>query len=207
MVLLPMIEKFTFLKKKLKFLEIGLGCNMEYGPGASVKVWKKLFENRNADIWEAERDGPCVAKHKKEGNLDGINLLIGDQSKEADLNRWVQESGGKFDVIIDDGGHRCDMIMKTYEVLWPEINPDGFYFIEDLEISFSGPFSAPGCTPVTVVMQAWIEMLHVGAEAVSHHHQHVIQKYPLPKGLDYMLCQKSSCVLHKQALLAPELLK
>ena len=27
----------------MKFLEIGLGCNMEYGAGASVKIWKRLF--------------------------------------------------------------------------------------------------------------------------------------------------------------------
>lgn len=27
----------------LKFLEIGLGCNMNYGPGASVNLWKTLL--------------------------------------------------------------------------------------------------------------------------------------------------------------------
>ena len=42
----------------MKMLEIGLGCNMGYGPGASVALYRKLFPQ--AEIWEAEYDGECV---------------------------------------------------------------------------------------------------------------------------------------------------
>ena len=31
--------------KKFKMLEIGLGCNMGYGPGASYGMWLEFFPN------------------------------------------------------------------------------------------------------------------------------------------------------------------
>lgn len=31
--------------RPLKMLEIGLGCNMNYGPGHSYKTWLEFFPN------------------------------------------------------------------------------------------------------------------------------------------------------------------
>jgi hypothetical protein len=31
--------------------------------------------------------------------------LVGDQSDTETLHNWIRDSGGSFDVIIDDGGH------------------------------------------------------------------------------------------------------
>lgn len=201
MILLPQIEKFALNKKKLKFLEIGLGCGMYYGPGASVKVWKKMFEGRDVDMWEAEYDEACVKKAKEEGKLQGMNVLTGDQADPAVLKRWVQESGGKFDVIIDDGGHRNNQLLNSFEALWPELNADGNYFLEDLEVAYLRKFQEPGYFPVTKVVQAWIEFLHVdGFSPLSPHHQHIIDRYPLPKGADFISCQKHACVIHKAAV-------
>lgn len=73
MYLLPMYAS----KPNMKMLEIGLGCRMQYGPGASVQLWKKLFPK--AQLWEAEYDGKCVEEAKKKGQLDGLNVLVGDQ--------------------------------------------------------------------------------------------------------------------------------
>ena len=44
----------------MKMLEIGLGCDMGYGPGASVAVFKKLFPT--AELWEAEFSALAVLK-------------------------------------------------------------------------------------------------------------------------------------------------
>jgi hypothetical protein len=79
-------------KSNMKFLEIGLGCDMSYGPGASVNVWKKLFPQ--AELWEAEFNAACVEKSKAEGKLDGIKTLTGDQMNITTLDRWIEESGG-----------------------------------------------------------------------------------------------------------------
>ena len=53
--MLPFIRQMRQTKQSIRFLEIGLGCNMNYGPGGSVKIWKELF-NENDVIWEAEID-------------------------------------------------------------------------------------------------------------------------------------------------------
>lgn len=37
--------------RKLKILEIGLGCDMGYGPGASAKLWRKYFPE--SEVWFA----------------------------------------------------------------------------------------------------------------------------------------------------------
>ena len=52
--LLPYAYKFP----KMKMLEIGLGCMIEYGPGASVALYKKLFPQ--AELLEVEYNTECV---------------------------------------------------------------------------------------------------------------------------------------------------
>ncbi len=95
----------TFLSglkdQPIKMLEIGLGCDMSYGPGASVKVWKKYL-HPDSIIWMAEKDANCVQKHRNEASMQGINIVTGDQKDPDTLRRWVQETGGNFDVVIDD---------------------------------------------------------------------------------------------------------
>jgi len=54
--LLPYYRKHP----NMKLLEIGLGCDMSYGPEASVALYKKLFPM--ADLWEAEFDAVCVKR-------------------------------------------------------------------------------------------------------------------------------------------------
>ena len=117
----------------MKMLEIGLGCDMDYGPGASVSLFKALFPM--AELWEADTDGKCVEKSKQNGMLDGINTLVGDQVNEAVLDEWITTSKGNFDVIIDDGGHQQCQIWTSFSKLWPTLKPGGLYFIEDLQVA------------------------------------------------------------------------
>ena len=60
-----------------RMLEIGLGCNMDYGPGASVQIWRQLLPH--AELWEAEYDAECVEKARAKGQLEGIKTVTGDQ--------------------------------------------------------------------------------------------------------------------------------
>ena len=128
-ILLP----YYFLNPKMKMLEIGLGCDMGYGPGASVALFQKLF--RDAELWEAEYDAACVEKHKGSGKLDGIKTLVGDQGNDIILDGWIEKSGGNFDVVIDDGGHQNCQIWHSFQKLWPTIRPGGLYFIEDMQVA------------------------------------------------------------------------
>ena len=102
-------------------LEIGLGCNMGYGHGASTTLWRSLFPS--ATLWEAEYVARCVEKARAAGQLDGINVLVGDQEDDPTLARWVRESGGNFDAVIDDGGHHNCQIGHSFDALWPTIIP------------------------------------------------------------------------------------
>ena len=63
---------------------------MNYGPGASVKVWQKLFPE--AELWEAEFNAECVKTSREQGKLDGINTLTGDQMNVTILDEWIRQS-------------------------------------------------------------------------------------------------------------------
>eukprot|EP00986_Skeletonema_menzelii_P013252 scaffold7606_cov152-Skeletonema_menzelii.AAC.5 len=179
-------------KPNMKFLEIGLGCDMYYGPGASVALWKKLLPL--AELWEAEFDGECVKKSNAEGKLEGINTLTGDQMNVDTLDEWIEKSGGGFDVIIDDGGHQQCQIWTSLQKLWPEVKPGGLYFIEDLQVSrhraYSGQVSSPLCDISTNVVDKLQEMMN----AILHRAVY----NDLFKDVKFIFCQRDACVLGKK---------
>ena len=45
---------------------------------------------------------------------------------------------GNFDLIIDDAGHDPIKQRRSLELLWPCVNPGGFYVVEDVETSYWG---------------------------------------------------------------------
>ena len=75
-----------------KMLEIGLGCAMNYGPGASALLWRKLLPN--TELWEADIDELCIKKHQISMLQQGIHTLVGNQKDPADLQRWIETSRG-----------------------------------------------------------------------------------------------------------------
>ena len=178
-------------KPGMKMLEIGLGCDMNYEPGASVALWKKLFPQAN--LWEAEYNATCVDISTKQGKLDGFNTLVGDQGNNNTLDRWIERSGGEFDVIIDDGGHHNCQIMASFIKLWPTLKPGGLYFIEDLSVGkWMGyrKYSTATC-PTTFIfsdkLREWLEdLIYQGVYGSRKWDVH------------FMFCQAEACVLGKK---------
>jgi hypothetical protein len=131
-------------KKVVRMLEIGLGCNMGYGPGKSVALWKSWFPY--LDLHEMEYDVKCVEKWQTElDKLANVTVHVGDQSKQEDLDKLLLKAKVKpgkepwllgenqFDIIIDDGGHYFNQIKLSYEVLFEKaLKPGGLYVIEDI---------------------------------------------------------------------------
>ena len=70
----------------------------------------------------------------------------------------VQTTGGGFDAIIDDGGHRNDQIKTSFDELWPALLPGGVYFVEDLHVSRASPHGSSGFTVVDR-LHSWSEQL------------------------------------------------
>jgi hypothetical protein len=122
-------EHFAPLKnKKLKILEIGVGGYEDPSSGgASLKMWKQYFPN--SMIYGMD----IVDKSALEE--DRIKIFQGSQDDEGFLKKVVAKTG-KFDIIIDDGSHWNDHVIKTFKILFPELNDGGIYVVEDTHTSY-----------------------------------------------------------------------
>ena len=191
--------------QKMKMLEIGLGCNMGYGPGASARTWREVLPN--AELWEAEFDHECVDKNRQRLDALGIHALVGDQGNRTTLHRWVSESGGNFNAIIDDGSHRNGDIMASFEVLWPTLVPGGVYFLEDLNVGRPKRWDdTNGNQVVSDILQSWNDQFLVHPfEALPQHpspaNLHAAQtrkKFQKPPNVAFVFCQDAACVVGKE---------
>ena len=120
----------------VNFLEIGLGCDMSYGPGKSLSLWEEYFTHRDARVSFLEVDGACVKNH--DIKLRNGTIFVGSQEDESALQNIAAEghSFGGYDVIVDDGGHTMKQQLTSLKVLWPAVSSGGLYVIEDLQTSY-----------------------------------------------------------------------
>eukprot|EP00197_Chlamydomonas_leiostraca_P005403 CAMPEP_0202862440 /NCGR_PEP_ID=MMETSP1391-20130828/3477_1 /ASSEMBLY_ACC=CAM_ASM_000867 /TAXON_ID=1034604 /ORGANISM="Chlamydomonas leiostraca, Strain SAG 11-49" /LENGTH=226 /DNA_ID=CAMNT_0049541979 /DNA_START=434 /DNA_END=1111 /DNA_ORIENTATION=+ len=122
-----------------KIFEIGLGCNMQYGPGHSARLWRQYFPS--AEVWMAEYDKECVERHKQTLVDIGVHVVTGDQASLLTLRSWINETGGGFDVVIDDGGHSSMQQYNSLILLFLHaLRPGGIYILEDLQIARTQQF-------------------------------------------------------------------
>ncbi|KAH7330488.1 hypothetical protein BKA65DRAFT_597539 [Rhexocercosporidium sp. MPI-PUGE-AT-0058] len=101
--------------KPLKMLEIGLGCNMAYGPGKSYYTWLEFLPS--VDLYYVEYDQACVEEWSKD--MKNVKVFTGDQAETKFLERFISASGGGFDIIIDDGGHFMNQQITSFNKLFP----------------------------------------------------------------------------------------
>ena len=107
------------------------------------------------NLWETDSNEDCVKKQTALGAMNGINTLVGSQADTSTLEKWIDISGGKFDVILDDGGHHNHEILTTFDTLFHKaLSPGGYYFIEDLQV---GRYA---CTPPLLSYYIPIHLLY-----------------------------------------------
>ena len=215
----------------LKFLEIGLGCdyvkhgkNPHHTHAGSARLWRKLAPK--AELWEAEFDRIYVEASRELWRELNINVLVGDQGNSSVLDSWLRQSGGAFDIVIDDGSHQNAHMLSSFHKLWPEVKPGGFYFIEDLHVGRHAAWDLThGEAVIADVLHAWNEQLmsssNYGArsgcfsrlrrgppgapdcpdwEAASHVHARQMRaKFPLPKQVAFIFCQDYACAVGKKS--------
>jgi hypothetical protein len=109
-----------FREKPIKYLEIGV-----YN-GGSIKAIREAFQNSTC-ILGLDIDNRCKQFEDKEQN---IFVEIGNAT-DHDFIKNITEKYGTFDVILDDGSHTNRDVIKTFELLFPLLNDDGLYIVED----------------------------------------------------------------------------
>lgn len=147
--------------RPLKMLEIGLGCDMSYGPGKSYYTWLEFLPN--VDLYYIEYNKECVEKWAQ--NITDVKIYTGSQSDVDFLDKFINSSGGGFDIIIDDGGHTMEQQITSLERLFPIVKPGGMYFCEDLQTSYLASYGAtPGAKTMMGVIQELLNDLNVNVD-------------------------------------------
>jgi tetratricopeptide (TPR) repeat protein len=112
----------------VRLLEIGVGGYQDADRGGeSLEVWRDFFPNGRIvgiDIQKKEMDlGPRVS------------ILQGSQVDRDFLEALVRDHG-PFDIIIDDGSHRNEHVVQSFDILFPLLVPGGLYVVEDVQTAF-----------------------------------------------------------------------
>jgi SAM-dependent methyltransferase len=105
--------------RPIRILEIGIAG------GGSLRMWEEYFPN--ASVYGLDINPNC-----KVYESDRTKVFIGDATDMDFIRREVfPVTGTEFDIIIDDGSHRNDHIIKTMTSLFPHVVFGGYYVVED----------------------------------------------------------------------------
>ena len=119
-----------FLKKlkhkKLNILEIG-----SYA-GASAAAFVKFFPNSTMYCLDINISNFKYTSKK-------INVFGTDAIKEKNYRSFLNKIGTSdksefFDIIIDDGSHKLDDILKALKFYFNHLKSNGYYIIEDYKL-------------------------------------------------------------------------
>lgn len=122
---LPIYERHfeRFCGKPMLFIEIGSG------QGGSSQMWKQYF-GPMARIVTVDIRPNCKAYEDEQ-----VSVRIGDQSDPEFLTRLVEEFGAP-DIVLDDGSHIMQHVCASFRHLYPQLNRDAVYAVEDLHTAY-----------------------------------------------------------------------
>ena len=123
----------------INFFEIGV-LN-----GGSLEIFSKYFSNAKL-ILGCDIDHKCKELHY---NQDNIKVIIGNVNEEKVKNQIIKYS--KFDIIIDDGSHNSDDIVKSFCNYFNHLKDDGIFIIEDLHCSYHQQHSGGIFYPISSI--------------------------------------------------------
>ncbi|KAF6808466.1 hard-surface induced protein [Colletotrichum sojae] len=196
----------AFRDTDVKMLEIGLGCGMRYGPGASYETWVKYFPQVEMNL--IEFDGTCAtdwgSKHPK------ANVFIGDQSNAPFLHEVGREvtADRLVDILVDDGGHTMAQQRTSLVELWQYVRPGGIYIVEDLHTSYlSGWGGDPTKTDHGLARQTTMQFIYellddiMSQPAYNYHFEDIpAAKYAFSSEISSIDCMEAMCVLTKKEI-------
>lgn len=122
---LPLYERYfsSYRNRSVLFLEIGTG------QGGSSRMWQHYF-GPSAQIVTMDIREECRRFENEQ-----IKVRIGDQSDPAFLQSVVDEFG-QPDIVLDDGSHIMQHVKATFQYLFPRMNREALYFVEDMHTAY-----------------------------------------------------------------------
>ena len=109
--------------------------------GGSLAMWKEYF-GAGSHIVGIDIDPAC-----KEHQSEDIEIHIGSQDDPNLIDHVVVENG-VIDVVIDDGSHMMEHMLRTFNLLYDRISQNGVYLAEDTHAcywpDYQGGLRQPG---------------------------------------------------------------
>lgn len=145
-------------KSEVRMTEVGVQS------GGSSRLWFDIF-GQKMRYTGIDINPNCIEFAEPSMN---IGIEIGRQLNRTFLQGICQKYG-PFDFVVDDGGHSTDMIITTFEALWPCMNDGGVYAIEDLHTMWLWKSGWKNVTQMIVNGQDVYDYFgSLGREATSH---------------------------------------
>ena len=112
----------------LTVIEIGVGGYEDPAKGgASLRMWKEFFPQ--ARIFGIDVHDKSAFEEER------IRIFRGSQDDPAFLDGVLADTGPP-DIVIDDGSHRNDHVVASFQALFPRLREGGIYAVEDLQTSY-----------------------------------------------------------------------
>jgi hypothetical protein len=124
------LEVYTDLFGSVRFqpvrmLEIGVQN------GGSLELWNEFFPNAEM-ILGCDIDPRCGKLEYASGKIE---VIVGDAATPA-VQAQIAMRSAELDIVIDDGSHRSEDIIRNFARYFPTLAPGGIYVIEDLHCSY-----------------------------------------------------------------------
>lgn len=128
-------ERFLFplQNESPRILEIGIAR------GGSLAMWAGYLPKAMVFGIDIE--------DKSAMQTDRVKTFVADQAKREELQKFLDQFGGDYDWILDDGGHTMEQQQVSFGFLFKSVKPGGYYIIEDVHTSLPKKWPGYGVEP------------------------------------------------------------
>lgn len=138
-------------KRKFNLLEIGVGGHEHpTSGGASLRMWKLWCPK--ASIFGIDYFDKSALQEPR------ITIFKGSQN-DPEFLKSVAKSIGRLDVVIDDGSHINEHVLTSFNSLFPLLDQDGIYVIEDTHTSYDERFGGSDSADATNTSMSLVKSL------------------------------------------------